>query len=69
MNEVNMLAAKSMAKVLSGGMSLSGVDMAALVKSDAIDAICEISEALSRDASDKDKLASVQEVLERYMVT
>lgn len=68
MNGVNMLAAKSMAKVLAGGMSLSDVDMSALVKSDAIDAICEINAALSRDASDRDKLASVQEVLERYMV-
>lgn len=68
MNVQNQLAAKIMGEILSEGMSLSGIDLAGRVKSEAIDALCEIQSAVCRDGDDTSRLCEIERIMERYML-
>lgn len=68
MNVPNQLAAKVMGEILSEGMSLSGIDLAGRVKSEAIDALCEIQSAACRGGDDASRLYEIERILERYML-
>lgn len=68
MNMTNNVTAKVFGELLAKGMSLADVDMNYSVKSEAIDALCEIKNALSGEKTDADKVRAVSSVLEKYMI-
>lgn len=65
MNVPNELAARVMGDILARGMSLSGFDIAREVKSEAIDVLCEIREAMNGSG---DRANEVERILEKYGV-
>ena len=68
MSVPNQLAAKIMGEILSEGMSLSDIDLAGKVKSEAIDALCEIQSAVCRGGDDASRLYEIERIMERYMI-
>ena len=68
MNITNNVTAQVFGEILAKGMSLAEVDMNYSVKSEAIDALCEIKNALSGEKSDAEKVKAVTSVMEKYMV-
>ncbi len=68
MNIGNSLAAKVMGEILSQGMSLSGVDIKSAVKSDAIDALLEIKNAVLCEKDDGEKISEIESIMDRYML-
>ena len=68
MNMTNNVTAKVFGELLAKGMSLADVDMNYTVKSEAIDALCEIKNALLGEKTDEDKVKAVSSVLEKYMI-
>lgn len=69
MSVSNCLAAKVMGEILSEGMSLSGVDLSGSVKSEAIDALCEIQSAVLKDGDDSSRLSEIEKIMEKYMLS
>lgn len=68
MNIENCLAARIMGEVLSRGMSLSEVDIKSAVKSDAIDALLEIKNAVLCKKEDSEKISEIEGIMDRYML-
>ena len=64
----NQLAAKVMGEILSEGMSLCDVDIKSAVNSDAIDALCEIKNAVLCEMDDREKLSAIRVIMDKYMI-
>lgn len=64
----NQLAAKVMGEILSEGMSLCDVDIKSAVNSDAIDALCEIKNAVLCQKDDGEKLSDIRVIMDKYMI-
>lgn len=64
----NNLAAKIMGEILSRGMSLCDVDIKSAVNSDAIDALCEIKNAVLCEKEAGEKISDIQNIMEKYMI-
>lgn len=65
MKLANEMTAKLIGRVLAEGMSLSDVDIAALLQSDALDGLCEISLILTSDKPDGEKLSEISALIDR----
>ena len=67
MNLTNSLAARVMSDILCRGMSLSSFNIGDRVKSDAIDALCEVNGVLISEMSADEKLSEIEKIMERYI--
>lgn len=64
----NEITAKVMGEILAKGMSLSQVDLAKTVDSEAVKTLGRIKSALDEDKNQAIKLAKVQEIMNEYNV-
>lgn len=64
----NEISAKVLGEILARGMSLSEVDLAKHVDSEAVRALGEIKNAMAEDNQGEEKLEKVQKILNQYNV-